>query len=97
MDATNTNSIDSLLKLQNTLQKYSIGLPVLITIAMLEDDELNLSYISDKLGVSTAYMTSLRDTAEERGFIQIATSLDRRKKCYNITDKGRELLASCRQ
>ena len=97
MDANNMNSAESLIKLQNTLQKYSISLSVLIMVSLIEEEELNLSYICEKIQISNAAMTTVKDTAEKLGFVQEYSTDDRRKKLYGITDKGKELLASCRQ
>lgn len=97
MDANTINSAESLVKLQETLLKHSISLSVLITVALVEEKELNLKEISDTLGVSCSSMTTIKDTAEKLSFIQEYSIEDRRKKLYGITDTGKELLASCRQ
>jgi DNA-binding MarR family transcriptional regulator len=91
------NSAENLIKLQNTLQKYSISLSVLIMVSLVETEQLTLTQISEELNLSNASMTTIRDTAEKLNFIEEYSTTDRRKKYYGITDKGKELLASCRQ
>ncbi len=97
MDATDTNSTEQLLKLNDTLRLYSINLSVFIMVACVETEELSLGDIGSKLGITAAGMTSIRDTADKGGFIEEVQEADRRKRVYRITDLGRELLASCRQ
>lgn len=91
------NSIEQLLKLNNTLRTYNISFSVFIFVASLESENRNLKEISDLMHISSAGMTTIRDCAEDNGFIELVKSDDRREKIYKITDKGIELLASCRQ
>jgi DNA-binding MarR family transcriptional regulator len=92
------NSTEQLLTLNNTLQKYKIGLTLFIFVSCVEtDQDLKLTEIGDKLNLSPAAMTMIRDKAVEAKFIIETKTIDRRTKCYEITDLGKELLASARQ
>ena len=97
MDAININSTEQLLRLNDTLKKYSISLSVFIFVSCLEYVDLNLTEIGDKIKISSAGMTTIRDSASDSGFIEEVKTDDRRSKIYRITDLGKELLGSARQ
>jgi DNA-binding MarR family transcriptional regulator len=97
MDAITINSAENLVKIQSTLHKHEISLSVLIMVALVEETEMNLTDVAQIINVSASSMTTVKDAAEKLGFIQEYSIEDRRKKLYGITDKGKELLASCRQ
>lgn len=97
MDANNINLMEQFLKLNDTLKKYNISLSTFLFVACVEHEELSLGDIGEKLGITSAGMTTIRDSASYKCFIKEITTEDRRKKVYTITDKGIELIASCRQ
>lgn len=97
MDATNTISTEQLLKLNNTLRTHGISLSTLIFVSCVEDEESSLKDICDKLGISSAGMTTIRDSASDKHFVKEVDCHDRRKRVYTITNLGIELLASLRQ
>jgi len=97
MRVTNINSTEQLLKLNDTLQKYKIGLSLFIFVSIVENSDSNLTEIGAKLNLSSAAMTVVRDKAVDAKFIIETITESRRSKFYQITDLGKELLASARQ
>ena len=99
MRVTNINSTEQLLKLNDTLQKYKIGLSLFIFVSIVEnsDQDFTLTQIGEKLNLSSAAMTVVRDKAVAAKFIIETITESRRAKFYQITDLGKELLASARQ
>lgn len=97
MDANNINSTEQLLKLNDTLRKHNIGFSAFLFVACVENENLNLTDIAEKISISSAGMTTIRDCAQDNFFVEEVKAEDRRQRVYKITDKGIELLASCRQ
>lgn len=79
------------------MKKYNINLHTFAVVACVETEALNLTQISQMLDISSASMTTIRDAAKDGYFIEELDSPDRRKKFYNITDLGKEMLARARQ